>query len=248
MGKNFSKDYIEISNEFRKSNSSNESVEKLYDLLYEMEKSNRTKTEDLILSNIYTLLGFHQSAHEVFKSAADLTDRKNASKLYVLEEKAKSHKNNFIIKDIRKFRRKNEKTELLITDFTIAEPDRNKFKIINKKIVIFNKTVKNDKVEISISGNHKFEDYVDKIIGYIYWLGDCKDELIKFYNSELSDDTEETANDDWYDTLEVLGARIIVGLNGNLYSEITSRDDFAQDHILDIETENETITSMNYDG
>ncbi len=248
MDKNFSKDYIEVSNEFRKSKGSKESVGKLYDLLEEMEKSNRTKNDDLTLSNIYTLFGFHQSAYEIFKSAADLTDRENASRLYVLEEKAKSHKNNFIIKDVRKLSGKNEKTKLLPTDFAIAKPDNSKFSIINKKVVIFNKVVKNDKIEIHLYGNHKFEDYADKIIGYIYWLGDCKNELIEFYNSELSEYTEETANDDWYDTLEIFSARIIVGQNGNLYAEISGGDDFSQDHILDIEIENETITSMNYDG
>ena len=101
MEKNFTKNYIEISNEFRKSNASKESVEKLYDLLYDLENSTRSKNDDLTLSNVYSLLGFHLSAYEVFKSIADLNDKKSTSKLYVMEEKAKSHKNNFVIKDIR---------------------------------------------------------------------------------------------------------------------------------------------------
>ena len=101
MEKNFTKDYIEISNEFRKSKASKESVGRLYDFLDELKSAERTKNDDFILSNVYSLLGFHQSAYETFKSVADLTDRKSASKLYVLEDKAKSHKNDFNIKNIR---------------------------------------------------------------------------------------------------------------------------------------------------
>ena len=245
---NFSKEYAEISVEFRKSNGSKESIERLYDLLYKMERSERSKNDDLTLSNIYTLLGFHQSACELFKSAADLTDRKNISKLYLLEEKAKSHKNDFIIKDIRKFRGENKQIKLLPTDFVSSESGRNEFKVIDKDVLIFNKVVKNSKVEVCLYGVHKFENYADKIVDYIYWLGDCRNKLIEFYNSEVSEWAGTTANDDWYDTLEIFGVRVIVGVNGNLYSEISCGDDNSQDHILDIEIENETITSMNYDG
>ncbi|MGJ1434178.1 hypothetical protein ACR79M_21415 [Sphingobacterium spiritivorum] len=248
MEKNFTKDYIEISNEFRKSDASKESVEKLYDLLYDLQSSSRTKSDDLTLSNLYSLLGFHQSAYETFKSVTDLTDRKNTSKLYVLEEKAKSHKNDFIIKDIRKFRQQNERTKLLITDFLVSTTEENKVAIIDKDVVIFNKVVKNDKVEIFIYGEHKFENFTDKIIDYIFWLGDCKKELIEFYNKELSEDSGEEADKEWYDTLEIYRLRITVGQNGNLYAEISGGDDFSQDHILDIEIENKTITAMNYDG
>lgn len=65
------KEYIEYSNEFRKSNGSKESVEKMYDLLYELESIEKNKQESLVLSNVYILLGFHRSAFEIFKEAAD---------------------------------------------------------------------------------------------------------------------------------------------------------------------------------
>ena len=108
----------------------------------------------------------------------------------VLEKKAKSHQNNFIIKD------------------------------------------------------KGFDDSIDKIMNYIYWLSDCKDKLVEFYNTELSKYTGETANEDWYDTLEILGVRIIAGQNGNLYAEIAGGDDFAQNHILDIEIENDHVHEL----
>ena len=248
MEKNFTKDYIEFSNEFRKSNASKESVDKLYDLLYDLENSKRTANDNLILSNVYSLLGFHLSAYEVFKSVPDLIDKKTTSKLYLMEEKAKSHKNNFAIKDIRKFRQKNEQTKLSITDFVKSERGDNTFTIIEKEVVVFNKIVENKKIQISIYGNHKIEDYANKIIDYIFLLGDCKIELIEFYNNELSEVTEETANNNWYDTLEILSVNIGVAVNGNLFAEISAGDDFAPDHILDIEMDEQKVTEMNYDG
>ena len=248
MDRNFTKDYIEISNEFRKSNASKESTEKLFDLLYDLENSTRTKNDDLTLSNVYSLLGFHLSAYEIFKSNADLNDKKTTSKLYVMEEKAKSHKNNFAIKDFRKYRQKNQQTKLIKTDFKFSETEKNTLTIIDKDITIFNKVVKNEKIEIGFYGNHNIEDYIEKIIDYIFWLGDCKKELIKFYNKELSEETDEKADNDWYDTLEVYSVNIGIAENGKLFAEISVGDDFASDHILDIEIEEQKITEMNYDG
>ena len=250
MEKNYQKEYINISNEFRKSKNSKESLEKLFDLLYELEKINRSQNEEKTLSNIYTLLNFHKSAYEVYKPIADLTNRKETKKLYTLEQKAKSHANNFATKDIRKLRKKKEQVKFLLEDFRIDknEENKNRFLLKDKDIVIFNKSVKKEKFEIYIYGNHKFEDYIEKIIEYISWLGNCQNELIEFYNMELSEHIKETANKDWYDTLDIFRASIIVGQNGKLFSEISGGDEFMSDHILDIETEERKITEMSYDG
>ncbi|MDC1162099.1 hypothetical protein OAT18_01520 [Tenacibaculum sp.] len=250
MEKNYQKEYIDISTEFRKSNSSKESLDKLFDLLYELEKVNRSKNEVKILSDIYTLLGFHLSAYEVYKPTVDLTNRKETKKLYTLEQKAKSNANNFTTKDIRKLREKKEQIKFLFEDFEIDknEEDKNRFLLKNKDIVIFNKPLKHDKFEIYIYGEHKFKDYIARIIEYIYWLGSCKNVLIEFYNSEISEHICETANEDWYDTLDIFSTRIIIGQNGKLFSEISGGDEFMADHILDIETEEKKITEMSYDG
>ncbi len=248
MSRSFKSDYIEISNEFRKSNASRESVEKLYDLLYELENSKRTSEEDLILSYIYSLLGFHLSAYEIFKSVADVKDKKASTKLYAMETKAKSHKNNFTIKDLRKFRQKNASTVLLTTDFLVPGPDDSTAPIITKDIVIFNKVVKSDKVEILLYGNHTFEQCRNRIIDLIYFLGDIKRELIEFYNKELSKVTESVADDDWYDTLQIFSVRVNVGPKENISADISCGDDIWQDHLLDVEIENETVVGMSYDG
>ncbi len=244
--KNYQKEYIDTSTEFR-IGKSKESTGKLYDLLYQMEKIDRTKSEDQILSNIYSLLGFHQSAYEVFKPTVDIRNRKETAKLYTLKEKAASHGNNFIIKDIRNFRIINEQTNLLPENFNVDKEEGNKF-VTKEIIVIFNKIVEPNNFEIWIYGNHKFTDNATKIIEYISWLGDCKNELIKFYNSEMGEYTEETADEDWFDTLEIYCARVYVEKSGKLSAEISIGDDFLPDHILDIEIEEREIAEISING
>ena len=82
-------------------------------------------------------------------------------------------------------------------------------------------TLKNEKIEIGFYGNHNIEECIEKIIDYIFWLGDCKKELIKFYNKELSEETDEKADNDWYDTLEVYSVNIGIAVNGKLFAEIS---------------------------
>lgn len=247
MENSFNKRYIETSNEFRKSNGSKESVIKLYDFLYQLTETDRTKNDELILANVFSLLEFHQSAYETFKAVADLTNRKNTTKLYALEQKAKSHGNNFKIKDIRAYQKKNKQPKLFLTDFFASERDDCKFGIPSKQVVIFNKIIDGEKIEIHLPDT-SIKTYINDITHYISWLNNCKDELIQFYNSWNKDYIEEKADSDWYDTLEIYSVRISVGNNGGIYAEISGGDEYNQDHILDIETGNKTIVSMNYDG
>jgi len=248
MQNNYQKRYIEVSNEFRKSKASKESVDKCYDLLYELEKADRTENDSLTLSNLYTLLEFHLSAYEIFKPLADMSNKKIVAKLYKMEKMATSHEDTFRIKDLRKLRKINKQTKLSTKDFKMSKREENQVDLVKKDLVIFNKIIKNDKIEIFIYGENKLEDYVEKLISYINWLSDCKKQLIDFYNKELSQYTEQTADSDWYHLLEFFSCRIIVGENGNLYAEITGGDNFQDDHLLDIEIENKEITEMRHDG
>lgn len=245
MNRNYLKEYIEFSNEFRKSNGSQQSVEKVYDLLYELEKLSKTKDENLVLSNVYILLGFHKSAYEIFKETADLNNKKDVSKLYVMEQKAKSHGNNFIIKDLRKTREKKKQTKLIISDFVVSESDPDKFEIPEKEIVIFNKSIKR-KIKIYLPDSD-IKKYTEIISEYLYWLADFKNDLIAFYNQN-NEFTEQQADDNWYDSLDIYRVVITIKKSGEIDTFIATGDIFSQDHILDFEITNKTITSMNYDG
>ena len=131
--------YIETSKEFRNSQASTDSVDKLYDLLYALEAEDRTNSEDSTLANLYTLLGFHKSAYETFKRVVDQKDKKAISKLYAMEEKAKSHKNDHIIKDTRKLRGKKGGTKLGTNDFLVSKVDKNRFEVVDKKSLFLTK-------------------------------------------------------------------------------------------------------------
>lgn len=241
--KNYMKQYIAASNRFRDSGYKPESADSLYDLLYELEAiANRSKQENAVLSNIYSLLGFHQSSYEIFKAIADKNNRKDSSELFTMKEKAHSHKDTFIVKDIRKLKQKLKQPKYELSDFVAA--DDKIFSIKKEGIIIFNKIIENNKVSIELPDNN-IDTYSAQITNYLNWIGDCRQELISFYNNE---GYEIKADDNWYYTLEVYSTKIIVGKNRSLRSEISGGDSFREDHLLDIETDGKAISSMDYDG
>lgn len=240
------KKYITLSNDFRKSNASEQSVENIYDFLYELEEKDRNQEEDFILCNVYFLLRYYLSAYEIFEKIADKSNPKEASKWYVWKEKALSHKNNFIIKDTRKLKIKKEQPKFELADF--QKKEQGVYQLQSKKVVIFNQWVSGEHLIIKINENIKFEDFFDEILKHLNWLSDAKTPLINFYNETMSSFSEEKANDHWYSTLEVYSARLYMNKNGTIYGEICAGDEFFPDHLLDIETENQQITKMSIDG
>lgn len=239
------KTYVEVSNEFRKSNASEQSVEKLYDLCYELEKATRNREEDFILCNIYFLLGFHRSAYEIFKTIADKSNPKDVSKLYVWEQKANSHENNFIIKDLRKFRTKKVQNKFKPKDFVPSE-EENTFLLKKDEIIIFNKVVDTTDFMLFVHKNYHFKENFNRISEYLIWLADCKTELISFFNQKVADGF--SADDSWYDSLDVYSALVGIDDKGNLFAQISMGDTFFPDHILDVEAENQSFINIGLDG
>ncbi len=212
-----------------------------------MQTADKTDANEKTISDIYSLLGYHLSAYETYKKLVNPKNKKDIKKLYVLEEKSKTHGNNFTLKDIRKFRKKNKQSDFSLTDFKNDSTDKEKF-LVEKKIVIFNKILNPEKFELWVYGDNKFEDFYNVIIEYLNWLCDCENELINFYNKEQSKYYPQKANKDWFDTLDIYNVRVIIGVNGKLFAEISGGDEFLSDHILDIEIAEKEITGMNYDG
>ena len=56
--------------------------------------------------------------------------------------------------------------------------------------------------------------------------------------------TEEQANDDWYDTLDVYSIQFTINNSSDIETLISAGDTFSQDHILDIELINRKIISI----
>jgi len=244
------KRYIDASNAFRKAADYHEGAIALYDLLYDLQaKEERTLEEERILTDTYSLLGYHLSAYETFLRIADTTNYKEKSKLVVLEDKAKSHKDTFCIKDIRKLRVKRAQKPFEKEDFVIKEKTTfgHQYKIQREKILIFNKELEGNRFELFIHSKITFEECFSKIKEYLEWFATAKEVIINSFNNEFEgDEVFPKADDNWYDTLEVYRMRVEVGEKG-IFANVEAADIYT-DHLLIIEFEEKEITHMWLDG
>ena len=243
------KRYIDASNAFRKAGGSHEGAIALYDLLYDLQaKTQRTKEEERILADTYTLLEYHLSAYETFLRIADTTNYKEKSRLLVLEDKAKTHKNTFCIKDVRKLKAKKKQTAFKISDFERVEDldSECEYVLSTKKVVIFNKEVEEEDFSFFINKDIPLESCLHSINKYLEWLSDAKATLINYYNEHCGAYTPE-ADDNWYNTLEVYSGHLDIGCIG-ISAHISAGDIFSPDHLLEIDFEGKEITHIGWDG
>ena len=243
------KRYIDASNAFRKAGGSHEGAIALCDLLYDLQaKTQRTKEEERILADTYTLLEYHLSAYETFLRIADTTNYKEKSKLLVLEDKAKTHKNTFCIKDVRKLKAKKKPKTLKVADFEKVKDFESECEYIlsTKKVVIFNKEVEGEDFSFFINKETSLESCLDSINKYLEWLSDAKAILINYYNEHCAEYTPQ-ADDNWYNTLEVYSGHLDIGSIG-ISAHISAGDIFSPDHLLEIDFEGKEITHIGWDG
>ena len=243
------KRYIDASNAFRKAKEPHQGAMALYYLLYDLQaKTQRTKEEERILTDTYSLLEYHLSAYETFLRIADPTNYKEKSKLVVLADKAQTHKDTFCIKDIRKLRAKKKQKALKIEDFEKVEDFESECEYIlsTKKVVIFNKEVEEEDFSFFINKDIPLQSCLHSINKYLEWLSDAKATLINYYNEHCGTYTPE-ADDNWYNTLEVYRGSIWVGDEG-ISAHISAGDIFTSDHSLEIDFEGKEITHIGWDG
>ena len=244
------KRYIDASNAFRKAADYHEGAIALYDLLYDLQaKEERTLEEERILTDTYSLLGYHLSAYETLLRIADPTNYKEKSKLVVLEDKAKTHKNTFCIKDIRKLRVKRTQKPFEEEDFYLKEETSfgHQYKIQREKILVFNKKLKGSRFELFINTQITFEECFLKIKEYLEWFATAKEVIINSFNNEFEgDEVFPKADDNWYDTLEVYRMRIEVREKG-FFANVEAADIYT-DHLLEIDLEGKEITHIGWDG
>ena len=243
------KRYIDASNAFRKAGASHEGAIALYDLLYDLQaKTQRTKEEERILADTYTLLEYHLSAYETFARIADTTNYKEKSKLLVLEDKAKTHKNTFCIKDVRKLKVKKNQTAFKISDFEKVEDFELECEYVlsTKKVVIFNKEVEGEDFSFFINKGTSLESCLHSINEYLEWISDAKAILINYYNEHCAEYTPQS-DDNWYNTLEVYSGHLDIGSIG-ISAHISAGDIFSPDHLLEIDFEGKEITHIGWDG
>lgn len=256
------KSYIDASTAFRKLETPMEQVTdastgQLYDLLYQLEPKNRNAEENLILCNVYSLLEYHLSAYELFKTMANPENLKDKSKLYTMEQKAKSHKNTFAIKDIRtlKKKQKNKQYSFQLSDFVFSEEigEEKYYDLVQEEVIIFSQVLHRTDFRVFVHKDYALEKEFNRLLAYLNWLADAKETLIAYYNKEFSSYLEMEANQDWYDTLEVYSAEVGIMKGGRCFANIGAGDNYISDHILDIEfsedeSGNPIVEEMGFNG
>jgi hypothetical protein len=245
MNKNFIQEYITLSKDFRETKSP-ESIDKLYLFLDELRLQENDKQVTLVLSQVYSLLAFHKSAYEAFVKIADKNNPKDTKKLFTMSELATSHGDNFIIKNKLKKPVLPKTERLILSDFELKTECENftSFETTNK-LIIFGKLFDNEPLRLCLSKGIELENHIEKIADYVQWLGNCKKILIDFYNNN---NFEDEADDDWYNSLEIIGVLLDVNAKGKFFATLNCGDDFWSDHILDIEIDDKKVVSMGYDG
>jgi hypothetical protein len=246
LAENFMKQYIELSNEFRKNNKSQEIIKKLYDFMGTLEKD-ENKDNEIVLVYVYTLLAYHKKACDLYFKIHNKNDRKQKAKLFDMEQMSKSHGDNFAIKLIKL--KINEIVNFCVDDFVgkgiIAEYKNHE---LNKTCIIFNQIFDKEPLKIELYKDFILLEYIPLINNYIHWLGgECKTKMMNYFNENMTF-SEEKADDEWYETLEIYSVSIIITKNKKICATITCGDNIFIDHILDIEMEEDKIWSMNIDG
>jgi hypothetical protein len=247
MAENYMNQYIELSKAYRENNKSQETIRKIYDLMNSLEKDGNNDNK-MVLVYVYTLLAYHKKAYDLFFKIYNKDNRKQKSKLFDMERMSKSHGDNFAIK-LRKKPEINKMTNYSVSDF-VKKDTVGEYKnyVLNKTCIIFNQLFDKKPLEIELYKDFSLSEYTTQISNYIHWLGgECKAEIIDYFNKNMTF-VKEKADDEWYESLEIYSVSITLTKNEKSCATITCGDNIFVDHILDIETEEYKIWSMNIDG
>ncbi|KZE78062.1 hypothetical protein SAMN04488018_103183 [Myroides marinus] len=246
----YKKRYNELSKQFREIYNNHDISIDLFDLLYELQAEDQTVENKTLQCHIYALLEYWQTAYKLLLEVSDSNDSKVKSKLFVFSEKAKTYKDTFGLKDVRKTREKKEVPILSLDDFIEQEEGSNQYNLNTKRIVVFNQYCPTDRFKVSTSSDLSDMDKLE-LIEYLHWLTDLRSPLIEFYNSDKNGYLpfiEGKADDHWYDTLEIYSTNIRYFKSGHIETTISMGDQLITDHIIDLVIDNKVCVEMNFDG
>jgi phage/plasmid-associated DNA primase len=94
MDEKYMNKYIELSKALNETNKSQKIIDEIYAFLNELVKEENTDNE-IMLSYVYTLLGYHQKAYDIYKKIYDENEAKAKAKLLKLEQMAQSSGDKF---------------------------------------------------------------------------------------------------------------------------------------------------------
>jgi len=250
MQGNLIKSFIEASSEFKKSKASEKSIEKLYDLLYALEKRNRDTDETVMLLQIYKLLGLRIKAYRVFQTIKLLpeNEQKKFAKLLGDFDNDK-HWNGLEYRDLRDARAIKKTVGLTADDFILSKADdalKVTFRDDISHLVVLNKNIKIKDVIIYLEDG--VNDFMpEELADYLLWLGDCKDELLNFYSAHEIEYKHSNPDTNWFDGLDVWEVCVTIK-EGKIASEIFITDYYHPNRMgFCLETNGQEISSVQYD-
>lgn len=261
--------FNEILKEFKQNpeRDNHQAIGKLYDLKNELEQQTHQNNfdNDMVLFSIYNTLGFFASAYEIYQKHHTANTPKAQAQLYKIAQKAKSHGNHFVLKDVRqeksKIKKHKTKITLSLDDFILdlQQSDHEKdWFLIEKNIPIFWRNFESDseKIEVVIPKNslEKFLPKITELVNHFAYLE--PNILIDYYNnppqnghSYTIECTQKQADENWFNTLEIYRYQISTygdHHNPSFSVNISLGDIYEIDHILDLEFNEKDLFIISY--
>lgn len=257
--KNLTEEFINAKADFLKSNGSEKSVEKLYDIVYFIKDlKDTTFDEEYILAEIYNILGSTIYASKIIDKNLKTSNYIQALKLKELQLKINDRDiwNIKIYRDLRDSKIKKNPTKLIVEDFIIS-PSSNQGYYIKiseriKNIVILNKNMRNESLmgldACLIFSEKKPDQYsLLLLIEYVIWLGQIKEEVLDFYNKAVFRDKLPDVSTNWFDGLRISDLSINIDESDNLNTEIILYDYLQNDYGFVLKIENFIVKQIEYD-
>lgn len=245
----FTNSYILVTSNFKKSKASTESVENLFDLIYEMENVEKNLDETIMLCEIYNLIGLNIKTNRILDSLP-LTKEEEKIKVeaQIKLDRDNRYKNTrFYYRDLREAKITKDLENLSVADFVILNEEE-VFKIEfakTSRLNIFNKYVKTKDISIysDVAPNKNLSD---SLIYFFHWLSGCRKELINFYNTTEIGNKIHSANIEWFDGLDIMDVIIEIKDVKKIFCQISISDYFNHNLGFELEIINDSIISILY--
>lgn len=245
----FTNSYILVTSNFKKSKASAESVENLFDLIYEMENVEKNLDETIMLCEIYNVIGLNIKTNRILDSLPLTTkEEKLKTEAQIKLDKDNKYKNTrFYYRDLREAKITKDLENLSVADFVIFNEEE-VFKIEFVKITqinIFNKYVKTSEVSIysDVAPNNNLWD---SLINFFHWLSGCRKELIDFYNINEIQNKIHSANIEWFDGLDIMDVIIEIKESEKICCQILISDYSNHNLGFELEIINGSIITILY--
>ena len=236
-------------------------AEPLFDVMYQLEKSNKSEYENYLLAQIYYLLGWKWKCKRFIESYLSTMETDNLKKwqhlLNEVEQMFELSRFELIeFRDLRVAKKRNTSLELLKNDFILSEDEyyiRISITPNFDNLILLNKNVPNKEVGFSAEKNSNINHFIIKTNEHFSWTNNIRKELITYYNDNYIDIKNSIgrldygkADDEWYDGLEVEGVGFHFNNDEKLEAVYTIYDYYNMNSGFHIETLDNTIIELYY--